>query len=162
MKILAGLVAVCALAQQPYKDAREFPSQYEGPGREEPEPEGLTEVRIGFFGPADASHPEGGAIWQGAARAIEEANRAGGYRGLPYRLVSRWSDNPWRAGAAHVVRMAYEDRVWAIIGGIDGRDNSPRRAGCREGPPRSGFTGQHRPQCGPGGSAVDVLLHAGR
>ena len=120
MKILAALMAVCALAQQPYKDARESFPEYGGPGREEPEPKGVTEVRIGFFGPDDPSHPEGGTIWQGAARAIEEANRAGGYRGLPFRLVSRWSDNPWRAGAAHVVRMAYEDRVWAIIGGIDG------------------------------------------
>jgi branched-chain amino acid transport system substrate-binding protein len=120
MRILAVLTAVCALAQQPYKDAAKSPPEYQGPGREEPVPGGLTEVRIGFFGPADPAHPEGGTIWQGASRAVEEANRAGGYHGLPYRLVSRWSDNPWRAGAAHVVRLAYEDQVWAIIGGIDG------------------------------------------
>ncbi len=119
MKILAVLAAVCALAQQPYKD-RKPPSEYPGPGREEPAPSGLTEVRIGLFGPADAAHPEGGTIWQGASRAVEEANRGGGYKGLPFRLVSRWSDNPWRAGASHVVRLAYDDQVWAIVGGIDG------------------------------------------
>jgi branched-chain amino acid transport system substrate-binding protein len=108
------------LAQEPYKDASKSPPVYDGPGRNEPAPAGLTEIRIGFFGPSDPSHPEGGTIWQGASRAVEEANRAGGYRGLPFRLVSRWSDNPWRAGASHVVHLAYEDQVWAIVGGIDG------------------------------------------
>jgi branched-chain amino acid transport system substrate-binding protein len=117
---LGNLLTACALAQEPYKDASKSPHVYEGPGRDEPAPAGLTEIRIGFFGPSDPSHPEGGTIWQGASRAIEEANRAGGYRGLPFRLVSRWSDNPWRAGAAQVVRLAYEDHVWAIVGGIDG------------------------------------------
>ncbi len=120
MRFLVALLAVCAWAQQPYKDADTFPPTYQGPGRDDPAPAGLQEVRIGFFGPSDPSHPEGGTIWQGASRAVEEANRAGGYRGLPFRLVARWSENPWRAGAAHVGRLAYEDQVWAIVGGIDG------------------------------------------
>ncbi|MFB3777400.1 MAG: ABC transporter substrate-binding protein [Bryobacteraceae bacterium] len=114
MRILAALTAVCALAQAPYKDVLTSPPEYLGPGSEAPEPAGLTEVRIGFFGSTEDT------IWQGALRAVEEANRGGGYRGLPFRLVSRWSDNPWRSGAAHVVRLAYEDQVWAILGGIDG------------------------------------------
>ena len=46
---------------------------YEGPGGDEPEPEGLDEVRIGYFGPSDAAHVEGGSFWQGAVRAIEES-----------------------------------------------------------------------------------------
>jgi ABC-type branched-subunit amino acid transport system substrate-binding protein len=56
----------------------------------------------------------------GLALALEEANAAGGYRGKPFRLVSRWSDSPWRGGASAVVKLAYEDRVFAIFGGIDG------------------------------------------
>ncbi len=59
-------------------------------------------------------------MWCAAQMAIEQANKAGGYNGLPFRLVPAWSDSPWTAGAAHVVRMAYVDKVWAIIGGIDG------------------------------------------
>jgi branched-chain amino acid transport system substrate-binding protein len=112
--------AFAAAAQAPYKDKRESPMRYEGPGREEPEPSGLREVRIGYFGPSDAAHPLGGTFWVGAERALEEANRAGGYKGLPFRLVQSWTDDPWRAGAAAVVRMAYQDRVWAVIAGIDG------------------------------------------
>jgi ABC-type branched-subunit amino acid transport system substrate-binding protein len=59
-------------------------------------------------------------MWCAASLAIEEANRAGGYKGLPFRLVVGWSDNPWGTGISKVVRMAYVDKVWAIIGGIDG------------------------------------------
>ncbi len=94
--------------------------EYNGPGRNEPEPKGLTEVRIGYFGPGEPRHPVGGTFWVGAKRAIEEANREGGYHGLPFRLVQAWSDNPWRAGASVVVRMAYTDHVWAVLAGIDG------------------------------------------
>jgi ABC-type branched-subunit amino acid transport system substrate-binding protein len=93
---------------------------YEGPGGDEPEPADLTEVRIGYFGPSDPRHVDGGSFWIGASRAIEEANREGGYKGLPFRLVARWSDSPWTAGGRMVVEMVYSDRVWAIIGSIDG------------------------------------------
>jgi branched-chain amino acid transport system substrate-binding protein len=52
--------------------------------------------------------------------AIEEANAEGGYRGLPFRVIPVWSENPWRSGISKVARLAYYDKVWAIIGGIDG------------------------------------------
>lgn len=130
MKRLAALVACCALwagsqelprtVPSPYKDGRRTPTTFEGPGRETPEPEHVREVLIGYYGPADESHPEGGLLWQGATLAIEEANRGGGYKGLPFRLVAAWSENPWRAGAALITRMAVVDRVWAIVGSIEG------------------------------------------
>jgi len=107
-------------ARPPYFDAGSRQSTYNGPGREDPEPAGLTEVRIGFFGPNDPSHAEGGGIWLGVNLALEEANAEGGYRGLPFRVIQGWADSPWSNGAGLVVRMAYVDRVWAIIGGIDG------------------------------------------
>jgi branched-chain amino acid transport system substrate-binding protein len=52
--------------------------------------------------------------------AIEEVNKDGGYNGRPFRLVPKWSDSPWTAGGRMVVEMAYNDRVWAIVGSIDG------------------------------------------
>jgi branched-chain amino acid transport system substrate-binding protein len=101
-------------------DARKLETNYAGPGREEIAPKDIKEVLIGYFGPNTPSHPEGGDMWCAASLAIEEANRAGGYKGLPFRLVAGWSDNPWGTGISKVVRMAYVDKVWAIIGGIDG------------------------------------------
>jgi len=109
-----------ACQQPPYRDARQQRPEYTGTGREEPEPSGLREVRIGYFGPADPRHPKGGTLWQGAALAIEEANREGGYKGLPFRLVAAWSENPWSAGAGVLVRLIYQEGVWALIGSVDG------------------------------------------
>jgi branched-chain amino acid transport system substrate-binding protein len=83
-------------------------------------PGDLREVRIGYFGPDDPDHPVGGAVWKGTQLAIEEANAAGGVEGRPFRLVQVWDENPWSGGAAGVVRMVYQEGVWAIIGGIDG------------------------------------------
>jgi len=100
-------------------DSRALPLEYAGPGRETPEPENVTEVRIGYFGPDDPAHPEGGDLWCAAVLAVEQANQHGGYQGKPFRLVARWSDNPWTGGAAHVTQMVYADGVWAIVGGID-------------------------------------------
>jgi ABC-type branched-subunit amino acid transport system substrate-binding protein len=122
--LVSPFAALAAAAQEravvPYMDRTKRQMLYEGPGGDEPEPEGLDEVRIGYFGPSDAAHAEGGSFWLGAVRAIEEENQGGGYRGRPFRLVPKWSDSPWTAGGRMVVEMAYNDRVWAIIGSIDG------------------------------------------
>jgi branched-chain amino acid transport system substrate-binding protein len=105
---------------KPYKDSRNSPSSFEGPGRELPEPKNISEVVIGYYGPPDETHPDGGILWQGAVLALEEANREGGYKGKPFRLAARWSEDPWRGGAAAVTRLVFEDRAWAIVGSIDG------------------------------------------
>jgi branched-chain amino acid transport system substrate-binding protein len=59
-------------------------------------------------------------MWCAASLAIDEANKAGGYQGRPFRLVTGWSENPWGTGVTAVARMAYEEQVWAMVGGIDG------------------------------------------
>ena len=109
-----------ASSGDPFFDARVREPKYAGPGRAQEPPGDLQEVRIGYFGPATASHPVAGDMWCAAAMAIEQANEAGGYNGIPFRLVPAWSENPWGSGVAEVARMAYVHRVWAIVGGIDG------------------------------------------
>ena len=117
-------LAVAGVAQdsapKPYRDVRKTPLSYNGPGRDDPEPKDVQEVRIGYFGPPDPLDEAGGQMWQGASLAIEEANRQGGYHGLPFRLVPAWDQNPWTGGVARLARVVYSDKVWAIIGGIDG------------------------------------------
>ena len=85
-----------------------------------PLPEERGEIRIGYFGPSDPSHPDGGDMWVGAAMALEEANSAGGFHGKPFRFCSGWSENPWGSGVVAVTRMAYREKVWAIVGSING------------------------------------------
>jgi branched-chain amino acid transport system substrate-binding protein len=101
-------------------NARKHQTNYAGPGREKGPATDVKEVLIGYFGPSSSSDPRGGDMWNAACLAIEQANRKGGYKGLPFRLVAGWTENPWGTGVTEVARMAYVDKVWAIIGGIDG------------------------------------------
>jgi ABC-type branched-subunit amino acid transport system substrate-binding protein len=105
---------------EPHFDARSRQVEYAGPGREEPEPETPSEVLVAYFGPDDPEYPEGGDLWLASSFAVEEANRAGGYRGAPFRLVPVWSEDPWGTGVARLARAVYDDGVWAVIGSIDG------------------------------------------
>jgi branched-chain amino acid transport system substrate-binding protein len=59
-------------------------------------------------------------MWSAACLAIDQANRAGGYRGQPFQLIPGWAENPWGSGVKDLTRMVYQDHVVAIIGGIDG------------------------------------------
>jgi branched-chain amino acid transport system substrate-binding protein len=123
--LLSGLVSASVAAAQdghpvPWFDARHHTTEYVGPGREVPPPEGLTEVRIAWFGPADEDHSDWGDAWRGATIAIEEANAGGGHQGLPFRLLGAWSDSPWGSGVADLARLVQGQDVWAVVGGVDG------------------------------------------
>jgi branched-chain amino acid transport system substrate-binding protein len=127
--VLGAMAAGAEPAEAPQKteagravfhDGRKRPLEYAGPGREIAEPADADEVRIGYFGPGDPAHAQFGDLWSAAQMAIDEANRQSGYRGKPFRLVARWSENPWSGGAAQAARMVYGDKVWAIVGGPDG------------------------------------------
>jgi hypothetical protein len=108
---------LAAQAAAPYLDRRgavlqpgEVPAQ---------DPAALPFLPVGFFGPDDARHEAGGAVYIGVQLAVEHANARLGAGAKPFRLFSRWSDDPWRAGASAVVKLAMEDRAVAVIGGID-------------------------------------------
>lgn len=77
-------------------------------------PAGVSEVRIGLFA------PDSGDVPRGARLAVERLNAAGGFRGTPLRIVERWADDPWSGGAKEMVRLVYEDSVWAVLGSVNG------------------------------------------
>jgi branched-chain amino acid transport system substrate-binding protein len=126
---LAGFVAVGLVAattgfsetpaDTPYRRDGQAPLEFRGPGRDTPEPN-PDEVAIGWFGPADADHPDFGDFWRGALLALEAENAAGGYRGAPFRLRPAWSESPWQAGIGELTRLVYDEGAWAVIGGVDG------------------------------------------
>jgi ABC-type branched-subunit amino acid transport system substrate-binding protein len=121
----------------PYK--RHFLTQmeYTGPGRAIPEPgPGLKSVKIGFIGPimstvsvatGGKSHEEtlGIKMLEGARLAIEEANAHGGYlkRKIPFELVIANDNGLWGSSGNEIVKMAYNEEVWAILGTIDGANS---------------------------------------
>ncbi len=121
----------------PYDLNYTHPNIYSGAGRDLPEPKGLTEVRIGFFGPIEHSPEQifGLRMLHGAQLAVEEANARGGYGGKPFKLMlhndyDNWQaktvygdDRPtdptiWGSASNEVVKMVYDDQDWAIFGSI--------------------------------------------
>jgi branched-chain amino acid transport system substrate-binding protein len=113
------------------------PNIYDGAGRDLPEPQNLTEVRIGFFGPIDHNPDQASGVrmLHGAQLAVEEANAHGGYGGKPFRLMLHNDYDNWQAGAVYgddrptdpaiwgsasneAVKMIYDDEDWAIFGSI--------------------------------------------
>lgn len=127
---------------RPYKDVFTTLPAFRGTGREKPEPTYLEEVRIGFIGPLTSQdgpilppgfrsgvsedNPKllfGRHMLRGATLAIEEANRAGGYKGKPFLLVKRTDLVLWGQTSNELVKFAFEDSVWAVLSGIDSNHN---------------------------------------
>ena len=98
---------------------------FRGPGRDEPEPEGLSEARIGVLLPYEG--PEvgpGKSMLHGITLAVEEANAAGGLRaGLPFSLLIRDEAQAWGAAANAAVDLVTKQGAWALIGAL-GDENS--------------------------------------
>lgn len=107
--------------QKPYKFFFAEPQRFLGPGREKTPPPGLKEVKIGFLGPLKGSPDStlGRHMLHGATLALEEANAEGGYYGIPFVLVTHNDRGIWGASSNEIVKL-YEEKVWAILGSIDG------------------------------------------
>ena len=117
---------------RPYKEHFLTQMEYTGPGRAIPEPPDLKTVKLGFIGPimstvsiatGGKSHEEalGKQMLAGAQLAIEEANAMGGYlrRKLPFELVVANDNGLWGSTGNEVIKFAYSEPVWGILGTID-------------------------------------------
>ena len=60
----------------------------------------------------------GTQMLQGATLAIEEANKKGGYKGIPFKMMVHNDVGLWGAAANEVVKMD-DEGVWAWLGSID-------------------------------------------
>jgi len=82
----------------------------------------VSEVAIGFLGPIE-NHKDlalGVAMRRGAELAIAEANARGGYCGKPFRLKIHNDAATWGASSNEIVKMVYDEKVWAMLGSISG------------------------------------------
>ena len=82
----------------------------------------VGEVAIGFLGPIE-NHKDlalGVAMRRGAELAIAEANARGGYCGKPFRLMIHNDAATWGASSNEIVKMVYDEKVWAMLGSISG------------------------------------------
>lgn len=98
--------------------------EYNGAARDVPDPDlnALDAIRIGFIGPIQ-NHPDqamGNRMLNGATLAVEEANARGGYCGKPFRLMLHNDSAVWGASSNEVVKMVYDEKVWAMFGSMSG------------------------------------------
>jgi len=98
------------------------PLPFLGSGADEPEPAGLDEVLIGLLVPAAGTPDwlEGRGMKLGIELATEEANATGGIGGRPIKILEHEDLPVWGASSNAIVRMAYAEKVWAIIGSVGG------------------------------------------
>lgn len=98
---------------------------YLGAAREYPFPVNPEVVRIGFIAPLDGSSEyysmNGQHMLNGALMAFEEANRAGGFRGIPFEVIARNDLGLWGASGNELVSLD-DMGVLAAIGSIDGNN----------------------------------------
>ncbi len=113
------------------------PPEFLGAGRDKPDPP-VDEVRIGFIGPLEdedkpilppgfrsgvRGDPKvalfGRPMLRAAQLAVEDANRAGGYRGKPFRLVPRTDLVQWGQTSNELAQFAYADGVWALLSAVE-------------------------------------------
>ena len=80
----------------------------------------INEFRIGFFLPSDKLNRSGQSLLNAANMAIDEINSSKEYTAVPYKLINRWSSDPWGAGSKEMIKLVYVDSVLAVVGSIDG------------------------------------------
>jgi branched-chain amino acid transport system substrate-binding protein len=78
-------------------------------------------IKIGFLIPDKTSK----AALYGAEMAINKANKEGGFRGKPFKLVAKTLEGPWGTGSKQAVSLIFDEKVWAILGSHDGRNAHP-------------------------------------
>lgn len=99
---------------------------YLGAAREYPFPENPDVVKIGFISPLDGSNAyyslNGQQMLNGTLLAFEEANREGGYNGIPFEVIARNDIGLWGASGSELVTLD-DMGVLAAIGSIDGNNS---------------------------------------
>ncbi len=99
--------------------------EYDGAARSAPDPKlsTLKTINVGFLGPIGKNDPNaiyGIPMLHGAQMAIDDANSHGGYQGKPFSLKV-YDDLPlWGASSMDIVKMYYQQHVWAMLGSING------------------------------------------
>ena len=106
----------------PYFEHYQDLVEYNGAARDVPEPDlkDLSEIRIGFIGPLHDHRDQalGNRMLQGASLAVDEANASGGYGGKPFKLMRHNDSAVWGAASNEIVKMIYDEKVWAVFGSI--------------------------------------------
>jgi branched-chain amino acid transport system substrate-binding protein len=62
------------------------------------------------------------AAYKGAELAVRAANKAGGIRGRPLKIILKSMEGPWGTGSKQAVDLVFKEKVVAMLGSTDGRN----------------------------------------
>lgn len=107
-------------SQAPERRFFQAPLEFRGPGRDAPDPV-VPAINIGLLAPLHGTDrdADGQNVKRGVELAFAEANAAGGVKGVPFALLAYNDDQKWGASSNTLVRMAYMDKDWVVIGSLD-------------------------------------------
>ena len=77
-----------------------------------------TDIKIGLL----VNDSSNFSAQHAAELAISEANKNENLSGIRFKLLIRSVEGRWGAGSKQSVKLVYEDKVWAIVGSLDGRN----------------------------------------
>jgi branched-chain amino acid transport system substrate-binding protein len=99
------------------------PRSFTGVEGKKIDPITLETINIGVFAPPEEESPAARHLNRGIRLAIRKANAEGGCKGVSFRIMRRWAKDTWAAGSKEVIRLVYNDNVWAVIAYRDGADH---------------------------------------
>ncbi|MHC4698210.1 MAG: ABC transporter substrate-binding protein [Planctomycetota bacterium] len=111
--------------KEPYTRFFQELKEFYGYGRDEFPSELPRTARVGLLYPVGSAADAdlGLEMLEGVKLAVEQANAAGGYEGIPFELIERLDVGLWGASSNEMVAFKYEDDVLAVIGSIDGANS---------------------------------------
>lgn len=104
-------------SQSPYRYLYAKVPAYRGSREGSPDLSTLQSVPIGVFAPLESDL--GKQLIQGVRLAMDEANAAGGFNGIPFEMVLKNDNLLWGSAANTLVDFVEKDKVWAVIGSTD-------------------------------------------
>jgi len=117
--IMTPIFSFAQEEETPPFELRRQQAGYYGPEAEKPEPPGIEEILVTYFGPGEADHPKYGDFWTAIQIAEKHINSSGGISGKPIRILPVWTKDPWKGGISDMVKTIYEQHIWAMIGSVD-------------------------------------------
>jgi len=75
-------------------------------------------IRIGML-IADSRYT---AAYKGAMLSVSAANKAGGIKGHPLKIILKSMEGPWGTGSKQAVDLVFREKVVAMLGSTDGRN----------------------------------------
>ncbi len=105
-----SIAAAVETLPRPYREILDTPTTFTGIKRGA---QSSKEIVLSFLLPSEKIIAK--IIRQASLQAVRKANDAGGYKGIPFTVVYRLVDSPWKAGPGEVIKLVYENNATVLI-----------------------------------------------